>query len=119
MQQALGDTYTYTDAQEQIPIYFAKTLLEIGGAKNVELEARDVDGCTPFVLACWFQRAGLAKYLLIKGPDAYATDSEGYTIISSCLSKAAFSSLQEIMPDIAEHDYNYHRGGRHSITSCH
>jgi hypothetical protein len=119
MQQALGDTYTYTDAQEQIPIYFAKTLLEIGGAKNVEPEARDVDGCTPFVLACWFQRAGLAKYLLIKGPDAYATDNEGYTITSSCLSKAAFSSLQEIMPDIAEHDYTYHRGGRHSITSCH
>jgi hypothetical protein len=52
MQQALEDTNAYTDAQERIPIYFAKTLLEIGGAKNMELEARDVDGCTPFMLAC-------------------------------------------------------------------
>jgi ankyrin repeat protein len=117
MQQALEDTHAYTNAQERIPIYFAKTLLEIGGAKNVELKARDIDGCTPLMLARCFQCVGLAKYLLSKGPDAHATDNEGYTIISSCLSKAAFSSLQEIMPDIAEHDYIYHPGV--GVTASH
>jgi ankyrin repeat protein len=73
----------------------------------VDLEARDVDGCTPFMSAC---RVELAKYLLSKGADACAADHERYTIISSCLSEVAFSSLQEIMPDIAEHDYIRHPG---------
>lgn len=98
-------------------VYFAKVLLETDGLEKIDLEARDIDGWTPFMLACRFQRTELAKYLLSKGAHAYATDNDGYTLISSCLSKAAFASLQEIIPNLTEQDYICHPGM--GVTALH
>src|SRR5262249_20056878 len=89
-------------------LYFAESLLETEGLPVVDLEARDIDGSTPFMSACRFNRTGLAKYLLSKGADAYAIDNDGYTVVARCLSKEAFASLQEIIPDLAQHDYICH-----------
>ena len=90
--------------------YFTRVLLEMYVAKKVNLEARDINGYTPFMLACRFQRVQLAKYLLSKGVEPYATDNDGYTAVSSCLSKVAFSSLQEILASEDEQDFLCHPG---------
>ncbi|KAH0541257.1 hypothetical protein FGG08_004262 [Glutinoglossum americanum] len=99
-------------------LYFARELLE-GHALAVvpELEAGDIDGATPFMLACRFQRVELAKYLLSKGANPYATDNEGYTVTSYCLSKSSFTSLCEILPDLADHNFICHPGM--GVTALH
>ena len=97
--------------------YFARVLLEMYVAKKVNLEARDIDGYTPFMLACRFQRVQLAKNLLRKGADPCATDNDGYTAVSSCLYKVAFSSLQEILATEDEQDFICHPGM--GVTALH
>ena len=97
--------------------YFARVLLEMYVAKKVNLEARDIDGYTPFMLTCRSQRIQLAKYLLSKGADPCATDNDGYTAVSSCLSKVAFSSLQEILASEDEQDFICHPGM--GVTALH
>lgn len=72
-------------------------------SKGANLEARDVNGLTPWMDAILERKWDLADLLMKAGADPLAVDSEGYNVMGLCIKAINVGSIKYLLKYCAKH----------------